>query len=602
MKLWLRISLLLLILQIVAAAQPAYTIYNVSIVNVETGTIYERKNLTIAGSRITGISDVIVNLSGQPHVIDASDKFLIPGLWDMHTHTINYFVYDQFLQLMLANGVVGFRDTWGNLELAATIRSEIQNRQRPPMLFQVAGNLVDGRPPIWPGSNVAADSATAVAMVDSLADAGAEFIKTYSRLNKSTFFAIAKRAKERGIRFAGHIPNLVKPIEASEAGIYSVEHLTGMLEACSMYEDSLLALQAKANGFWAKWDVASARKTMDEMSRLAIKGFSEEKAQALFKVLKENKTWQVPTLVTNRAYAYMNDSTLTNDPRRQYLNKGVTQNWDVENNNFIASRTPEAWESAQQQFQMELKIIKMMYEAGVPILAGTDPPNPWCFPGFSLHDELELMVSAGLPPLAALQTATLNPAMFMDATDSLGTVRIGNRADLILLNANPLENISNTRSIEAVISGGILLQRDSLDTVLGKIYELNGKKSIYDAMAKILRTGTFEEALEFYSAVQAKESSSYDLRESELNRLGYFLLSSERAEEAITILRINSDNYPESANCFDSLGDAYLAAGRTEEALASYQKVLALDPTGEFGRLAREAIAEIEQQQQNEQE
>ncbi len=410
MKYLARTPLLILFIHAFLFAQQPYVVHNVAVIDLENGSILENRDVTIDGSRITKIKPVVVDLTEEQNVVNGTNKFLIPGLRDMHTHSINTYLYDQFLQLMIANGVVGFRDTWGNLELAESIRQEMRDGQRPSMIFQVAGNLVDGKPPIWPGANVASDSAAAVTIVDSLTEAGAEFIKVYSRLSSKSFYALAKRAGERGIRFMGHIPGMVKVADASNAGMHSIEHLTGILRATSQYEDSIFVLQAKANGFWARWDLESARAVQKKITRLGISGFSREKAITVFELLKENQTWQVPTLVTNRAYAYMNDSTLTNDPRRSYLNKGVTQTWDVKNNNFLASRSPESWQIERDKYQAELKLVGLMHEVGVPLLAGTDPPNPWCFPGFSLHDEMGLLVSAGLTPLAALQTATLNPA------------------------------------------------------------------------------------------------------------------------------------------------------------------------------------------------
>ena len=594
MKYLARTPLLILFIHAFLFAQQPYVVHNVAVIDLENGSILENRDVTIDGSRITKIKPVVVDLTEEQNVVNGTNKFLIPGLRDMHTHSINTYLYDQFLQLMIANGVVGFRDTWGNLELAESIRQEMRDGQRPSMIFQVAGNLVDGKPPIWPGANVASDSAAAVTIVDSLTEAGAEFIKGYSRLSSKSFYALAKRAGERGIRFMGHIPGMVKVADASNAGMHSIEHLTGILRATSQYEDSIFVLQAKANGFWARWDLESARAVQKKITRLGISGFSREKAITVFELLKENQTWQVPTLVTNRAYAYMNDSTLTNDPRRSYLNKGVTQTWDVKNNNFLASRSPESWQIERDKYQAELKLVGLMHEVGVPLLAGTDPPNPWCFPGFSLHDEMGLLVSAGLTPLAALQTATLNPALFNNAADSLGLIKPNYRADLLLLNANPLEDIANTREIEAVIAGGELLTRDRLDAMLSRIFALNSKKSIHIEMVRILRGGTLEQALAFYDSVKTHSTGQYDLLESELNRLGYYLLSRERADEAIVIFKLNVDNYPESANVYDSLGDAYRDAGRIDEAISSYQKVLKLDPDGEFGRLAREAIAELE--------
>jgi imidazolonepropionase-like amidohydrolase len=173
--------------------------------------------------------------------------------------------------------------------------------------------------------------------------------------------------------------------------------------------------------------------------------YDEEKANALFARFAQNGTWQCPTLVVNRVRAFIDQPDFRNDPRLKYFPATFRASWQPENNPLWASRSTEDYAVSKRRFQKEMKIVSEMRRAGVLFLAGTDTGNPYCFPGFSLYDELSLMVEAGFTPLEALQTATLNPAIFLGAAESYGTVEKGKVADLLLLEADPLEKIENTK-------------------------------------------------------------------------------------------------------------------------------------------------------------
>src|SRR5262249_9091040 len=273
--------------------------------------------------------------------------------------------------------------------------------------------------------------------VDMARKSGADFIKVYTLLPRDAYFAIADETKKLGIPFAGHVPNSVTAIEASEAGQKSIEHLTGMVLAASTREDEFRKEynDAGQKGFEALKEVGKKRAVE------ILESYSEEKAAHVFSVYKKNNTWQCPTLTVLRSFGYVNDPTFTNDPRLKYMPPSIREEWNPKNDFRLNDRSPEDYENSRRSYQKSLEIVGAMNRAGVPILAGTDTLNPFCFPGFSLHDELALLTQAGLTPMQALQAATRNAAEYLGQLDSLGTIEPHKLADLVLLSANPLDDI-----------------------------------------------------------------------------------------------------------------------------------------------------------------
>src|SRR4030095_7619451 len=222
-------------------------ISNPKIINTENGSITPNHDILIKGNVIVSIVPHSKNYNKSIQVIDASNMYAIPGLWDMHVHALWSGWFEICNPLMIAYGVIGFRDMWGDLKFADTVRIKMANGEIPFQRFILPGGLVDGAKPIWPGSQVADSPENGIKLVDSLYRAGANFIKVYSRLTLETFRAIAARCKELNIHFLGHVPQQVKLIDASTAGMYSMEHLYGFTEAFSDREDSLFAVINKVD-------------------------------------------------------------------------------------------------------------------------------------------------------------------------------------------------------------------------------------------------------------------------------------------------------------------------------------------------------------------
>jgi uncharacterized membrane protein YphA (DoxX/SURF4 family) len=267
-------------------------------------------------------------------------------------------------------------------------------------------------------------------------------------LNNFTF-AIANEAKKQGIPFAGHVPSAVDAVEASAAGQRSMEHLDQILESCSSRSRELFQVPGK--DWSSKYD------------ELTLDTFDEVRFKTLVATLARNQTWQVPTLVRKRVHGFRGVSILTEDNRLRYMPAAEVTTWK---SYFPANENPSERAIAHKLWQKQLDLIRTMHDAGVPFLAGTDLGGDYIFPGFSLHDELVLFVQAGLTPGEALKTATYNPPKFLGMLDRFGTVGEGKLADLVLLDANPLEDIHNTQKIRAVVLNGRYFDRTSLDKLL----------------------------------------------------------------------------------------------------------------------------------------
>ena len=241
-------------------------------------------------------------------------------------------------------------------------------------------------------------------------------------------------------------------------------------------------------------------------------------------------------------------------------------------------RSPVDFAFAKQEFQKQLELVGAMQKAGVGILAGTDTSNPFCMPGFSLHDELSLLVKAGLTPMQALQTATLNAARFLGREKDLGTIEKGKIADLVLLDANPLDDIANTKKIASVIYGGQLFPRAALDQMLSQIEALANRQPISEVMMKTIQEKDVAAAVQEYRDLKASQPGAYDFSVNELIRLGYELIRVGKIPEAIGIFKLSVETYPTSFNTYDSLAEAYMDHGDRDLAIKNYKKSLELNP------------------------
>jgi imidazolonepropionase-like amidohydrolase len=447
-------------------------IKHVTVIDATGRSPQPNTTVIVENSRIVAVGPSRkTHIPARTIVVNGAGKFLIPGLWDMHVHGASDDRASWSHLLFLANGVVGVREMSGPPDAHEWRTSQTSDEDPSPTIY-LGSPIVDGPNPVWPESIVVTDEAQGREVVEQQRERGADFIKVYSRLSRNAYFAIAGEANKCGIPFEGHVPESVTAAEASDAGQKSIEHLTRVADGCSKEEksiDSEMQLQEvlfRAPSATIAQKIDSG-KSIIRLNMRVVETFDEAAAQSLFALFVKNRTWQCPTLTLLRAQ--IDDPLLASDPRLKYLSREMRAKWDA---GYYKNVPPEPRAAIVRlnrlQFDESLRLVGLMYRAGVPILAGTDAMNPQCFPGFGIHAELALLVDAGLSPLAALQTATRNAAEFMGQLGRRGTIEVGKTADLVLLDKDPLADIHNTRSIQAVVLSGKLYPRAALDAMLAK--------------------------------------------------------------------------------------------------------------------------------------
>jgi hypothetical protein len=442
----------------------AIAISHVTVIDGTGAAAKPDRTVLVECGRITLISPSDkARLAGTPHIINARGLYLIPGLWDLHVHIWDA---DRAFPLFLANGVTGVRNMGGHPEDLKRWRQElIEGKRLGPRLI-ACGPVVDGPPPIHPDHSVVVkDAAQARAAVDDLKSQGWDFIKVYDNVSRESYFAIAAESKKDAIPYVGHVPVSVTAMEASDAGQKSIEHLDGLDYVISPIGDRFRRDRLERIGKPSQPGemMKLPLRLADEFKQLAD-SYDEKRAADLFAHLVRNGTWQVPTLSVAHVYASIGDARVYHDERLRYVSKEDRDWW--ENNPIVHIDIPEYVAGRKREFQEVMRITRSAHQAGVRFLAGTDSGGvPYLYYGFSLHDELALLVDAGFTPMQALQAATRGPAQFLGFADT-GTIEAGKRADLVLLRADPLADIHNIQKIEAIFLGGRFLDRRELDVLL----------------------------------------------------------------------------------------------------------------------------------------
>nr|WP_225445817.1 amidohydrolase family protein [Paenibacillus arenosi] len=420
-----------------------------TVVDVRTGELIEDQTIIVTGNRISYIGDNDeVTLPKHAQVRNASGQYVIPGLWDMHVHLDHD--HEHAFPLLLGNGVTGVRDMGAPLNDIDKWKNVIKKGMSAPRIiyagstiFQFKGNLE--APHVI---NVKSEKEAREA-VRTNASKGADFLKVYSYKTPAIYAAIVDEAKKYRLPIAGHLPMPVRAIDAVRAGQKSIEHMYGLFIATSSKEAEFLGKADYEDRYY-------------EYEILAEKHYDPKRAERLFNIFVQNEVYQVPMLITEK-----NELKSKIDSRAIYVPTAFQKAWIK----MIKGAEPD--KMTADYVKIKDGMVKKMNDAGVPILAGTDSDFELTnlIYGVSLHDELQLLVENGLSPLQALQTATLNPAKYMERVYELGTVEEGKLADLVLLKANPLEDIRNTTRISAVIYNGKLIEKKELEKSI-KTYEL----------------------------------------------------------------------------------------------------------------------------------
>ncbi|WP_203532485.1 amidohydrolase family protein [Allomuricauda sp. TY007] len=443
-------------------------IKNANIVDTGSGNIIEGQHIGIKKDTIARIApyDAAENWMGT-QTVDAKDKYVIPGLWDMHVHfgggdtliTEN----KNLLPLYIANGVTTVRDC------AADISPEVLKWKEqvgmgtllgPSIL--TAGPKLEGKNSIWPGDLEIEDEPELLRALDSLDKLQVDFVKiTDNALDPQLFLKSIKEATKRGYKTSGHIPFELTINEASEAGQRTVEHMGYMLKAGSSQEAEIID-RFKKGGI----DRETAQIQLDQT-------FDGDAAIAKYRKLADNGTAVVPTFIGSKIISYLEQDDHLSDPELKYLGPGLikTYDWRIERAN---KATQEEIEARHDRYRKTVDLLPLVRESGMDIIAGTDAGflNSYIYPGFALHDELQIFVDGGLTPLQALQTSVINGPKYFDLLDYYGSVEEGKVADLLILERNPIKDIGATKTIHTLIKKTKVYNKGQLNQLLEEMAQM----------------------------------------------------------------------------------------------------------------------------------
>lgn len=457
-------------------APPGRTaIVGVTVIDVAAGGALEERTVLLADGRIASIepassapdSALAALRAAGIRVIDGRGRYLIPGLWDMHVHLRHPIAPELLMPQFIAHGVTGVRDMASDCDGAeeSTADRVCIDRMLEWRRRIEAGELLGPRLPalssfpLNPPWDYEVAEAEARSLVGRLAGRGVEWIKLYYRLSPEAFGWIVDEASKLGLRTGGHLPLRMTAIEASEAGLGSLEHARDFLFDCFPGSAGFRGTTRSQNP-----PMELMRAMVDEHDRAC--------AEETFTAFVRNGTWYVPTHVTRRMDAYADDPEFRDDPRRVYIPAEAWESWQADADRMVAlDSTPDGRRVMRRFYEEGLAITGRAHEAGVSIVLGTDAGDTYVFPGSGAHDELGELVKAGLTPAEALAAATVRAAEFLGLEEEHGTVDVGKVADLVLLGSDPLRDIAATRDIQMVIFRGLTLDRADLDGMLARVEE-----------------------------------------------------------------------------------------------------------------------------------
>ena len=478
-----------------ASANAALAVRNVTLIDGSGAGAQPGTTVVVTGNRITAIGRNAAVPAGA-QVVDGTGKFLIPGLWDMHLHLRGDSRVPRFTTfgevLLVANGVTSVRLMAGLPrfhEMKKAIESGqllgprmflasrnfdglIPAQKLPPTLGDTAGEAEE-----WQSVSVGeiprayqiTTAAQAKAAVAEARASGVEFLKIHNELTPEAYFAIASDAKANGLYLTGHVPTGVSVSALSDTGMRSIEHWAGYLEGCSTREDEILKGQLAALSLPA----AGRGRRNAELRRIAVDSYSAEKCAALAARFVKQGTWISPTFMPEGGVRATADR---NADLAKYVFAPLRARWQQQ----VAGPAPAAAAPSAQEQELakavesrRRDIIAVMKRAGVQFVVGTDSGGAWRIPGRSLHEGLAEMVRVGLTPMETIVAATSSSARLLRRDQELGSVQTGKMADLVLLDANPAQDIANTRRINAVVLNGRLMDRKALDDLLAQMAAAN---------------------------------------------------------------------------------------------------------------------------------
>lgn len=459
-----------------AVFEGAICIQNIATIDPLDG-LKEGQTLIILDGKISRIASTEdLSLASSNTIIDGTGKYLIPGLWDAHVH----FAYIESLaprmfDLFLAYGITSVRDTGGKLEFVKKWKDKAEANPQAAPRVKIAGPLLDGMPNVYDGSTPRRpELSVGMASVEELEaqirilhEQGVDLLKAYEMLTPEQFQTVCRLGKELGLPVTGHVPLSMDVMSASNAGLNSMEHMRNLELSCASNADELLAERRQLLEKGKNTAGGDLRSSIHTAQRaIAVQNYSEEKANEVLAVLAKNPTWQVPTLALNTGMVEQPFSREDFQQSFQFLPASMEEAW-LSGAEQVAKRELTPFNHAHRDWMFNM--VNKVHQTGIDIMAGTDCPIFFLTPGRSLHEELRVLVEAGLSPLDAIKAATLNPARYFHMEDELGTIQEQMWADVLILNANPLDDISNTLNIDAVIRQGKVYDRTVLDEMMAAL-------------------------------------------------------------------------------------------------------------------------------------
>ena len=436
-----------------------------SIIDVATGKVVSGRSIAVSGDDIiaVGTDTAIARRFVARQTINATGRFVMPGLWDMHVHFGGgpELIEENrnLLPLYVAHGITAVRDAAGDLGPSVLEwRGQVAaGTLLGPTIF-TSGPKLEGYKPLWKGTIEVGTPAEVDAALDRLQGMKVDFVKITDNTLKPEIFAYAlKAAKARGLKTSAHTPYAFTIEHAARTGLGSVEHLDYLIKAGSPQEAAIGA------------DYVAGKLSYGEASDRFVETFDPAYALAVYRRLAEFGLYVTPTMNMGRILAYLDRDDHSKDAALATIGPGLrkTYEWRVER---AAKAKPAEVAARHKEYELSVKVLPMLRDAGIAILAGTDAGylNSFNYPGQGLHDELERYVEAGLTPREALATATITGPAFLGHADRYGVIAKGKAADILILDANPLKDIRATRSIRGLVIKGKWRDRPALDALLAQ--------------------------------------------------------------------------------------------------------------------------------------
>ena len=427
-----------------------YAITDVTVIDVENGVAVPGQTIIVLDDRIEEIgTQETVDVPKNAEIINGHGLYLMPGLVDAHVH---YLEAPIFGRLMIANGVLLVRDMGMPNEYILPLRDELNQGKTLGPEMVASGAMLDGVPPVIPtismGLTTPEQGRTAV---QAQVKAGVDTIKVYSNLDQAVFLSITDEARKLGVKVVGHVPDSIYIEDAAAAGLSSIEHWFGLEKVIAklLGEPVTLTYTGMGSGF-------DYLLRLDEVDPQALQDFYQR--------LQASGVTVDPTVVTFKNWPNVNALELQNLPHGEYISQNLFSMWKSQ----WAGQT----EFPDLFWQNWAKMVKDMNKAGVPLMVGTDLMCPGIIPGYSVHEEMGIWQEAGIPAADILRSATIVPVRFMGLGDRLGSISVGKVASMVLVRANPLEDIGNAQQIESVFLRGQYLSREDLDRLLAEANDL----------------------------------------------------------------------------------------------------------------------------------